>query len=150
MTAATTRRALLGATTALAAAALPAAAAVQPDEDPIFAAIAAHQATLNTIDALNHDELPELHGLDDKTRQARVDELCDGERYALWDLFETTPRTLHGVAAVLRHLTQPDIADPGEPPILFATTNNFASELAEEWLVRLADVVAALAREAGR
>lgn len=144
MTTPTTRRAILGATTALAAAALPAVAAVQPDEDPIFAVIAGHKAAMAKCAAADHE------GLTYEESNALSDALCDFQADALWTLFETTPTTLPGVAALLRHLTRHHCDDPSQPSILFEAPNSFVKDLAEEWLVRLANATTAMAAEAGR
>jgi hypothetical protein len=91
------RRAALAGLTGVAAAA-GAIPAIGGEADPIFAAIAAHRTAANAYAADDAED---------------IDGLMWAAQEALENLLETTPTTLPGVVALLRHLGEPDVGhDP--------------------------------------
>jgi hypothetical protein len=128
----TTRRRLLttglAGATAIAATGLPAGAA--ETADPVFAAIEAHRVALAEVERQESGL-----GLPDATDEAYADE---GE--AITDLVRTTPTTVAGCAALLRHLQEYTDADLGSAP--FADYQNDLGEAGETLFGRLATVLA--------
>jgi hypothetical protein len=126
----TTRRALvtgLAGATAVAATGLPAGAA---EPDPIYAGIERHRAALAEVERQEAGiDLP------DAVEEAYADE---GE--AITDLVRTTPTTVAGCAALLRHLQEYTDADLGSAP--FADYQNDLGEAGETLFGRLATVLA--------
>jgi hypothetical protein len=91
------RRRLLASVPAVAAAMAPVAASalggLPTRDDPVFAAIEAHQVAANAFgDAVTDEEL---------------DATCDGESDALFELLTTKPTTVAGALAALEYASSP-------------------------------------------
>jgi hypothetical protein len=106
-------------------------------EDPVLAKLKAHLAV--------YDEIADNPDLDDEEMGAalrRHDE-------TLTALLDTTPTTIAGLAAVLRHLAKPDLCDPGERSLLIAACTTAMDEAlsaaAESYLLKLSAAVGAMA-----
>lgn len=133
------------ATTTTAAAALPAA---QPDHDPIFAAIAAHAATLDEIQ--DPGALEALNELEGRAHDDAVAAMCEREGDAAGDLLHTMPTTLPGVVALLQHLGRTHPSSQKGASLLFEAHDSGWTDAANEWARWLAEAVSAMAGEAGR
>jgi hypothetical protein len=161
----TSRRALLAGAPAVAAAAalaagttvngLAAGLATPPSIDPIFAAIAEHQAAIKefcravtvsgAMVAYGPDKDPNYDSADKETRDA-----SSRDQSALWDVLTIQPTTLAGVVALLAHVGLPEFLreEPGfeNETILSAWTNSTGKlkDAAQDFPARLAETMRGL------
>jgi hypothetical protein len=99
----TSRRAILAGAAAIPALSLPAIAC---EPDPIFAAIETHRsAELAYLTACDHPVIREsLHHPELEALEEHVHELCHESNDCYADLLATTPTTVAGCSALLRHI----------------------------------------------